>query len=159
MSSIEQKNTINAILSYLEMTYKSNDNEKRKQAEEKLKEFQNYILRNLSESFILLKSNTISKDLSNSLMLYIKNIIIAQKKKETLNNNIIENIIQSLIVCLLDVEFPSKYQIEMNKCSFLISQSKESLSHKVVGTTPILLRISVNHFKDLKTLFCLFVCF
>lgn len=116
MSSIEQKNTINAILSYLEMTYKSNDNEKRKQAEEKLKEFQNYILINLSESFILLKSNTLSKDLSNSLMLYIKNIIITQKKKETLNNNIVENIIQSLIVCLLDVEFPSKYQIEMNKC-------------------------------------------
>lgn len=117
MSSIEQKNTINSILSYLEMTYKSNDNEKRKQAEEKLKEFQNYILTNLPECLSFLKSNSLSKDLSNSLMLYIKNTIIIQKKNTTtLTINIIENIIKSLLVCLLDVEFPSKYQIEMNKC-------------------------------------------
>lgn len=115
MTTIQSEQIIRDILSNLEMTFRANDNEIRKKAEIKLKESESFLLSNLSVFFTLIKQNSISKEITNALVIYIKNVLINQKKNKMLSKEFLLSLIQSLILCLLDSEFPSKYQKEMNK--------------------------------------------
>ena len=124
MTTIQSEQIIRDILSNLEMTFRANDNEIRKKAEIKLKESESFLLSNLSVFFTLIKQNSISKEITNALVIYIKNVLINQKKNKMLSKEFLLSLIQSLILCLLDSEFPSKYQKEMNKAFEEIINSK-----------------------------------
>ena len=125
--SKEDLEYINKILTCLENTFKSSDKDIRKQSEQYLKQTEINLFSHLIQIFHFIKQKTISKELCNALLIFIRNSIIAKKNSNLLSkeNYIIVNII-------VDPEYPSQCLREMNKIFEEIIDNKEFNKDKTI---------------------------
>lgn len=75
----EELDYIQQILTCLENTYKSTDKEIRKKSEQFLKQAENNLFSHLIQIFNFIKKNTLSKELNNAFIIFIRNSIINKK--------------------------------------------------------------------------------
>ena len=78
----EELDYIQQILLCLENTYKSPDKEIRKKSEQFLKQAEKDLFSHLIQIFSFIKKNTLSKELNNAFIIFIRNSIINKKKFE-----------------------------------------------------------------------------
>ena len=127
---IEELNYIHKILLCLENTYKSPDKEIRKKSEEFLKEVEQNLFSHLIQIFNFIKKNTISKELNNAFIIFIRNSIINKKNSNLLSKENYIELIMLIINIIVDPEYPSQCLREMNKIFEEIIDNKEFIKDK-----------------------------
>ena len=109
-------NFIQDIIINLENTYKSPEKDIRRKSEKFLKEGENNILNYFPIALEVIKSNQLSKELNNSLVIYMRNTIINKKNSNELSEEFIINLLKIIVDCILDTSYPDNCLKEMNKC-------------------------------------------
>ena len=127
---IEELNYIHQILICLENTYKSPDKEIRKKSEEFLKEVEQNLFSHLIQIFNFIKKNTLSKELNNAFIIFIRNSIINKKNSNLLSKENYIELIMLIINIIVDPEYPSQCLREMNKIFEEIIDNKEFIKDK-----------------------------
>ena len=96
-------NFIQDIIINLENTYKSPEKDIRRKSEKFLKEGENNILNYFPIALEVIKSNQLSKELNNSLVIYMRNTIINKKNSKELSEEFIINLLKIIVDCILDI--------------------------------------------------------
>ena len=130
--SKEELNFINQILVCLENTYKSTDKDIRKQSEQFLKQTEINLFSHLIQIFSYIKQKTISKELCNALLIFIRNSIISKKKSNLLSKENYIELIMLIVNIIVDPEYPSQCLREMNKIFEEIIDNKEFIKDKSI---------------------------
>ena len=128
--SKEELEYINQILKCLEDTYKSPDKEIRKKSEQFLKEVENDLFSHLIQIFAFIKKNTLSKELNNAFIIFIRNSIINKKNSNLLSKDNYIELIMLIINIIIDPEYPPQCLREMNKIFEEIIDNKEFIKDK-----------------------------
>ena len=123
--SKEELEYINKILTCLENTFKSSDKDIRKQSEQFLKQAEINLFSHLIQIFHFIKQKTISKELCNALLIFIRNTIISKKNSNLLSKENYIELIMLIVNIIVDPEYPSQCLREMNKIFEEIIDNKE----------------------------------
>ena len=135
-------NFIQEIIINLENTYKSPEKEIRRKSEKFLKEGENNILNYFPIALEVIKSNQLSKELNNSLVIYMRNTIINKKKSNELSEEFIINLLKIIIDCILDTSYPDNCLKEMNKCF------EELIAYNIIEKNPKIIEELMEIFKN-----------
>ena len=130
--SPEELSYIQQILSSLEITYKYIDKETNKKAELFLKQAEESIFIHLIPLFSFIRKSNLTKELSNSLIIFIRNSIINKKKSNTLTK---ENYIELIMLIgniIINPDYPSECMREMNKIFEEVINNKEFIKDKSI---------------------------
>ena len=130
--SNEELEYIQKILTCLENTFKSTDKEIRKQSEQFLKNTETNLFLHLIQIFNFIKQKTISKELCNALLIFIRNSIINKKKANLLSKENYIELIMLIVNIIVDPEYPSQCLREMNKIFEEIIDNKEFIKDKTI---------------------------
>ena len=130
--SKEELEYINKILVCLENTFKSSDKDIRKQSEQFLKQTENNLFSHLIQIFNFIKQKTISKELCNALLIFIRNSIISKKNSNLLSKENYIELIMLIVNIIVDPEYPSQCLREMNKIFEEIIDNKEFNKDKTI---------------------------
>ena len=130
--SKEDLEYINKILTCLENTFKSSDKDIRKQSEQYLKQTEINLFSHLIQIFHFIKQKTISKELCNALLIFIRNSIIAKKNSNLLSKENYIELIMLIVNIIVDPEYPSQCLREMNKIFEEIIDNKEFNKDKTI---------------------------
>ena len=130
--SKEELEYINKILVCLENTYKSTDKDIRKQSEQFLKQTEINLFSHLIQIFNFIKQKTISKELCNALLIFVRNSIISKKKSNLLSKENYIELIMLIVNIIVDPEYPSQCLREMNKIFEEIIDNKEFIKDKSI---------------------------
>ena len=106
---------IQEILACLENTYKSPDKEIRKKSEHFLKQAEQNLFSHLIQIFNFIKKNSLSKELNNAFIIFIRNSIINKKNSNLLSKENYIELIMLIINIIVDPEYPSQCLREMNQ--------------------------------------------
>ena len=128
--SKEELDYINQILSCLEDTYKSPDKEIRRKSEQFLKEAEKDLFSHLIQIFAFIKKNTLSKELNNAFIIFIRNSIINKKNSNLLSKENYIELIMLIINIIIDPQYPPQCLREMNKIFEEIIDNKEFIKDK-----------------------------
>ena len=128
--SKEDLDYIQQILTCLENIYKSTDKEIRKKSEAFLKEAEKNLFTHLIQFFTFIKKNTLSKDLNNAFIIFIRNSIINKKNANLLSKDNYIELIMLIINIIVDPEYPSQCLRELNKIFEEIIDNKEFIKDK-----------------------------
>ena len=128
--SKEELDYINQILSRLEDTYKSPDKEIRRKSEQFLKEAEKDLFSHLIQIFAFIKKNTLSKELNNAFIIFIRNSIINKKNSNLLSKENYIELIMLIINIMIDPQYPPHCLREMNKIFEEIIDNKEFIKDK-----------------------------
>ena len=126
----EELDYIQQILKCLENTYKSTDKEIRKNSELFLKEVEKNLFSHLIQIFTFIKKNTLSKELNNAFIIFIRNSIINKKNSNLLSKENYIELIMLIINIIVDPEYPPQCLREMNKIFEEIIDNKEFIKDK-----------------------------
>jgi len=129
--SKEELEYIHKILTCLENTFKSTDKDIRKQSEKFLKETEINLFSHLIQIFNFIKQKTISKELCNALLIFIRNSIVNKKKSNLLSKENYVELIMLIVNIIVNPEYPSQCLREMNKIFEEIIDNKEFISIKI----------------------------
>ena len=121
---------IQEILACLENTYKSPDKEIRKKSEQFLKQAEQNLFSHLIQIFNFIKKNSLSKELNNAFIIFIRNSIINKKNSNLLSKENYIELIMLIINIIVDPEYPSQCLREMNKIFEEIIDNKEFIKDK-----------------------------
>ena len=130
--SKEELEYIHKILTCLENTFKSTDKDIRKQSEKFLKETEINLFSHLIQIFNFIKQKTISKELCNALLIFIRNSIVNKKKSNLLSKENYVELIMLIVNIIVDPEYPSQCLREMNKIFEEIIDNKEFIKDKTI---------------------------
>ena len=130
--SKEELEYINKILTCLENTFKSSDKDIRKQSEQFLKQAEINLFSHLIQIFHFIKQKTISKELCNALLIFIRNTIISKKNSNLLSKENYIELIMLIVNIIVDPEYPSQCLREMNKIFEEIIDNKEFNKDKTI---------------------------
>ena len=130
--SEEELEYIQKILTCLENTFKSTDKEIRKKSEQFLKQTEKDLFSHLIEIFNFIKQKTISKELCNALLIFIRNSIISKKNTNLLSKENYIELIMLIVNIIIDPEYPSQCLREMNKIFEEIIDNKEFIKDKTI---------------------------
>ena len=130
--SKEELEYINKILVCLENTFKSSDKDIRKQSEQFLKQTEINLFSHLIQIFNFIKQKTISKELCNALLIFIRNSIISKKNSNLLSKENYIELIMLIVNIIVDPEYPSQCLREMNKIFEEIIDNKEFNKDKTI---------------------------
>ena len=130
--SKEELQYINKILVCLENTFKSSDKDIRKQSEQFLKQTEINLFSHLIQIFNFIKQKTISKELCNALLIFIRNSIISKKNSNLLSKENYIELIMLIVNIIVDPEYPSQCLREMNKIFEEIIDNKEFNKDKTI---------------------------
>ena len=130
--SEEEFEYINKILTCLENTFKSTDKEIRKKSEQFLKQAEINLFSHLIQIFNFIKQKTISKELCNALLIFIRNSIISKKNSNLLSKENYIELIMLIVNIIVDPEYPSQCLREMNKIFEEIIDNKEFIKDKTI---------------------------
>ena len=130
--SKEELQYINNIVNCLEKTFKSSDKEIRKQAEKFLKQVEINLFPHLIHIFNFIKQKTITKELCNALLIFIRNSIISKKKSNLLSKENYIELIMLIVNIIVDPGYPSECLREMNKIFEEIIDNKEFIKDKTI---------------------------
>ena len=128
--SKEELDYIQKILTCLENTYKSPDKEIRKQSEQFLKQTELNLFSHLIQIFSFIKKNTLSKELNNAFIIFIRNSIINKKNSNLLSKENYIELIMLIINIIVDPQYPPQCLREMNKIFEEIIDNKEFIKDK-----------------------------
>ena len=128
--SKEELDYIQKILTCLENTYKSTDKEIRKQSEQFLKQTELNLFSHLIQIFSFIKKNTLSKELNNAFIIFIRNSIINKKNSNLLSKENYIELIMLIINIIVDPQYPPQCLREMNKIFEEIIDNKEFIKDK-----------------------------
>ena len=128
--SKEELDYINQILSCLEDTYKSPDKEIRRKSEQFLKEAEKDLFSHLIQIFAFIKKNTLSKELNNAFIIFIRNSIINKKNSNLFSKENYIELIMLIINIIIDPQYPPQCLREMNKIFEEIIDNKEFIKDK-----------------------------
>lgn len=122
----------------LENTYQSSDKATRIAAENYLKENQKKILFYFDTFVNAAKTKNLTKEISNSLFIYIRNSIIRLKKKTEISKELLINLIKSLIDNITSPEFPDYLLKELNLIfdeiiNYSIVEDNESIIIEIIN--------------------------
>ena len=126
----EELDYIQQILTCLENTYKSTDKEIRKKSEQFLKQAENNLFSHLIQIFNFIKKNTLSKELNNAFIIFIRNSIINKKNSNLLSKDNYIELIMLIINIIVDPQYPPQCLREMNKIFEEIIDNKEFIKDK-----------------------------
>ena len=121
---------IQDIIINLENTYKSPERDIRRKSEKFLKEAEKDILNYFPIALEVIKSNQLSKELNNSLVIYMRNTIINKKNSKELSEEFIINLLKIIVDCILDISYPDNCLKEMNKCF------EELIAYNIIEKNP-----------------------
>ena len=121
---------IQDIIINLENTYKSPEKDIRRKSEKFLKEAEKDILNYFPIALEVIKSNQLSKELNNSLVIYMRNTIINKKNSKELSEEFIINLLKIIVDCILDISYPDNCLKEMNKCF------EELIAYNIIEKNP-----------------------
>ena len=121
---------IQQILTCLENTYKSTDKEIRKKSEAFLKQAEKDLFPHLIQIFSFIKYNTLSKELNNAFIIFIRNSIINKKNSNLLSKDNYVELIMLIINIIIDPKYPPQCLREMNKIFEEIIDNKEFIKDK-----------------------------
>ena len=130
--SKEELEYINNIVKCLEDTFKSTDKEIRKKAEKFLKQVEINLFSHLIQIFHFIKQKTITKELCNALLIFIRNSIISKKKSNLLSKDNYIELIMLIVNIIVDPGYPSECLREMNKIFEEIIDNKEFIKDKTI---------------------------
>ena len=130
--SQEELEYINKILTCLENTFKSTDKDIRKKSEQFLKQTEINLFSHLIQIFNFIKQKTISKELCNALLIFIRNSIISKKNSNLLSKENYIELIMLIVNIIVDPEYPSQCLREMNKIFEEIIDNKEFIKDKTI---------------------------
>jgi hypothetical protein len=130
--SKEELEYINKILTCLENTFKSTDKDIRKKSEQILKQAETNLFSHLIQIFNFIKQKTISKELCNALLIFIRNSIISKKKSNLLSKENYIELIMLIVNIIVDPDYPSQCLREMNKIFEEIIDNKEFIKDKTI---------------------------
>ena len=130
--SKEELEYINQILTCLENTFKSTDKDIRKKSEQILKQAETNLFSHLIQIFNFIKQKTISKELCNALLIFIRNSIISKKKSNLLSKENYIELIMLIVNIIVDPDYPSQCLREMNKIFEEIIDNKEFIKDKTI---------------------------
>ena len=128
--SKEELDYIQQILTCLENTYKSPDKELRKKSENSLKQVEKDLFSHLIQIFAFIKKNTLSKELNNAFIIFIRNSIINKKNSNLLSKDNYIELIMLIINIIIDPQYPPQCLREMNKIFEEIIDNKEFIKDK-----------------------------
>ena len=128
--SKEELDYIQQILLCLENTYKSPDKEIRKKSELFLKQAEKDLFSHLIQIFAFIKNNTLSKELNNAFIIFIRNSIINKKNSNLLSKENYIELIMLIINIIVDPQYPQECLREMNKIFEEIIDNKEFIKDK-----------------------------
>ena len=121
----EEEEYLLTIITNLEITYKSTNNDIRKRSEKFLKEKEQTILLHLPYILKIIKLNTLSKETACSLLIFIRNSIDNLKSNQSFSKNFVIDLIKEFISCLISNDFPNHTQKPINQCfESLITNNK-----------------------------------
>ena len=126
----EELDYIQQILLCLENTYKSPDKEIRKKSEQFLKQAEKDLFSHLIQIFSFIKKNTLSKELNNAFIIFIRNSIINKKNSNLLSKENYIELIMLIINIIVDPQYPPQCLREMNKIFEEIIDNKEFIKDK-----------------------------
>ena len=126
----EELDYIQQILICLENTYKSPDKEIRKKSEQFLKQAEKDLFSHLIQIFSFIKKNTLSKELNNAFIIFIRNSIINKKNSNLLSKENYIELIMLIINIIVDPQYPPQCLREMNKIFEEIIDNKEFIKDK-----------------------------
>ena len=126
----EELDYIQQILLCLENTYKSPDKEIRKKSEQFLKQAEKDLFSHLIQIFSFIKKNTLSKELNNAFIIFIRNSIINKKNSNLLSKENYIELIMLIINIIVDPQYPAQCLREMNKIFEEIIDNKEFIKDK-----------------------------
>ena len=126
----EELDYIQQILTCLENTYKSTDKEIRKKSELFLKQAEKNLFSHLIQIFSFIKYNTLSKELNNAFIIFIRNSIINKKNSNLLSKDNYIELIMLIINIIIDPKYPPQCLREMNKIFEEIIDNKEFIKDK-----------------------------
>ena len=130
--SQEELEYINKILTCLENTFKSTDKDIRKKSEQFLKQTEINLFSHLIQIFNFIKQKTISKELCNALLIFIRNSIVSKKNSNLLSKENYIELIMLIVNIIVDPEYPSQCLREMNKIFEEIIDNKEFIKDKTI---------------------------
>ena len=130
--SNEELEYIQKILTCLENTFKSTDKDIRKKSEQFLKQTEINLFSHLIQIFNFIKQKTISKELCNALLIFIRNSIISKKNSNLLSKENYIELIMLIVNIIVDPEYPSQCLREMNKIFEEIIDNKEFIKDKTI---------------------------
>ena len=126
----EELDYIQQILLCLENTYKSPDKKIRKKSEQFLKQAEKDLFSHLIQIFSFIKKNTLSKELNNAFIIFIRNSIINKKNSNLLSKENYIELIMLIINIIVDPQYPPQCLREMNKIFEEIIDNKEFIKDK-----------------------------
>lgn len=126
------------VLLALENTYKASDKATRSAAENYLRENQKKIVFYFDTFVNAAKTKNLTKEISNSLFIYIRNSIIQLKKKTEISKELLINLIKSLIDNITSPEFPDYLLKELNLIfdeiiNYSIVEDNESIIIEIIN--------------------------
>ena len=133
---------IQDIIINLENTYKSPERDIRRKSEKFLKEAEKDILNYFPIALEVIKSNQLSKELNNSLVIYMRNTIINKKNSKELSEEFIINLLKIIVDCILDISYPDNCLKEMNKCF------EELIAYNIIEKNPKIIEELMEIFKN-----------
>ena len=141
-SKVNGLDFIQDIIINLENTYKSPEKDIRRKSEKFLKEAEKDILNYFPIALEVIKSNQLSKELNNSLVIYMRNTIINKKDSRELSEEFIINLLKIIVDCILDISYPDNCLKEMNKCF------EELIAYKIIEKNPKIIEELMEIFKN-----------
>ena len=121
----EEEEYLLTVINSLEVTYKSPNNDIRKRTEKFLKEKEQTILLHLPYILKIIKLNTLSKETTCSLLIFVRTSIDNLKSTQSFSKTFVIASIKEFVSCLLSNDFPNHTQKPINQCfESLITNNK-----------------------------------